>query len=59
MSRCRIDTGDDFFLRGGAVTRDISELVDMSIVGSVLSVCTEPLYGATLAKVIALGHWIL
>jgi len=34
--------GDDFFLRGCTVTRNISELVDMSIVGSVLSICTEP-----------------
>jgi hypothetical protein len=33
--------GDDFFC-GGAVTRNIPELFDMSIVGSVLSICTEP-----------------
>ena len=45
--------GDDFFLRGCTVTHNIPELVDMSIVGSVLSICTEPFEGATLAKVIA------
>ena len=47
--------GDDFF-SGGTVTQNIPELVDMSIVGSLLSICAEPFQGATLAKVIALGH---